>query len=161
MDVITRDLTRLDKLFLLAWLSFIALLLGAIEAQAFVFTDYNKHDFPFYWVIYAFFIICLLSIIPILFTREKTDWLLVTGGSFLMQLFQDWGHWLIRLTVNRDWQLGDPLWTPLWDILGVTFPIPLFWLIDALVFVGLFISWWVFDINRNNSGIDWQIADLL
>ncbi|MFX1286556.1 MAG: hypothetical protein ACFFB5_23165 [Promethearchaeota archaeon] len=139
------DLDRFDKAIIIIWACLIALLLGGIEAQAFVYyLDYELHNFPFYWMLYAFFIFLMLSIVPFL-TREKTDWLLTIGGAFLIQFFQDIGHWLTKALFQGTWKFGDPVWTPLWDLFQIDFPIPLFWIIDWIIFGVFFIVWWVLD----------------
>jgi len=75
------DLDQFDKAIIIIWAILIALLLGAIEAQAFAYyLDYELHNFPFYWLVYTLFIFLMLSIVPFL-TREKTDWLLTIGGG--------------------------------------------------------------------------------
>ncbi|WP_455464345.1 hypothetical protein [Candidatus Hodarchaeum mangrovi] len=138
------DLDRYDKGAIIIWITFIALVLGGIEAEAFVHLDYEQFNYPFYWIMYAFLIIGLLSIIPFI-TREKSDWLLIIGGAFLAQFFQDIGHWLVKWVFMKTWNWGDPVWTPLWDLLNVDFPIPLFWMIDWIIFGIFFIIWWVYD----------------
>lgn len=139
------DLDQFDKAIIIIWAILIALLLGAIEAQAFAYyLDYELHNFPFYWLVYTLFIFLMLSIVPFL-TREKTDWLLTIGGAFLIQFFQDIGHWLTKMVIQGTWNLGDPLWTPLWDLLSIDFPIPLFWIIDLFIFGIFFIVWWILD----------------
>lgn len=137
------DLTLRDKLFITLWLSFIALLMGGIEAEAFV-----RINYPFYFVMYAFMIFVLLSIFPFM-TEVKTDWLLVIGGSFLVQFFQDIGHWAIKAFFLRNWKFGvDPFWTPLWDMFGINCHIPLFWIIDLSIFA-IFAGIWYYEEIRD------------
>jgi hypothetical protein len=128
-----------DKMFVTVWVVWFALLLGAVEAIAFEYTE--RINLPLYWVIGILMVVVILSIIPWV-TQERSDWLLVVSGAFLVQFFQDVGHWITRLVVLRNWNYGEPLWTPLWDVLGVVFPIPLFWMIDISIFVIFFIVWY-------------------
>ncbi|MCK5609626.1 hypothetical protein KAR91_47570 [Candidatus Pacearchaeota archaeon] len=129
-----------DKTYITLWAVSIALLLGSIEAIAFASVDQSQIDLPLYWVMGMFTVVVILSIIPWT-TQERSDWYLVIGGVFLVQWIQDIGHWVGRAMILGSWKIGDPLWTPLWDVLNVDFPIPLFWIIDIVVFGIMFWIW--------------------
>ena len=117
------------------WVAAIAILFGMIEAMAF----YDRYSNG-YHILMALFVMVLLLIIPVLSGRSN-DYILIMGSAFLIQFLQDVGHWFGRAYFVGNWEFGDPLWTPIWDSLNISFPIPLFWIIDIFMFLGLYKYW--------------------
>ncbi len=142
------NLDKTDKFIIIVWLIWVGFVDGIREAHAFQYLNASTHNLPFYLLAATIEMISILAIVPLI-TRERTDWLFVIGGGFFLQLVQDMSHWFGRAFFIRNWTFRvDPLWTPLWDLLGVDFPFPLFYIIDIIIIVIVVGIWWWFLVEK-------------
>jgi hypothetical protein len=109
-------------------------MLGLSEGMNAYIIEYNRgwDIYIPYWIVFTITVLMILAIIPLV-TQKIEDWILIIGLAFLAQFLEDITHIISYGVLSGDFVL----WTPLWDFLGITFPIPLFWIIDFILF-GIF-----------------------
>ena len=113
------------------WIIGIIIMLGLSEGMnAYIVEgNFSWNIYALYWMIFTFMVLMVLSIIPLM-TRKTEDWILVIGLAFLSQFLEDVMHIIAYGILSGKFIL----WTPLWDWLGISFPIPLFWILDFVLF---------------------------
>jgi hypothetical protein len=118
------------------WIIGTIIMLGLSEGMnAYVFENKGKWDIYIpYWIVFTITVLMILAIIPLV-TKEKEDWILIIALAFLAQFLEDISHIISFGIVSGKFIL----WTPLWDFLGVSFPIPLFWILDWILFTLFFL----------------------
>ena len=113
------------------WIIGTIIMLGLSEGMnAYVFENKGRWDIYIpYWIVFAITVLMILAIIPLV-TKRNEDWILIIALAFLAQFLEDVSHIISYGLVSGKFIL----WTPLWDLLGVSFPIPLFYILDWLLF---------------------------
>ncbi len=121
---------------IIIWIIGTIIMLGLSEGMnAYVFENKGSWEIYIpYWIVFTITILMILAIIPLV-TQKKEDWILIIGLAFLAQFLEDIAHIISYGIVSGKFIL----WTPLWDFLGVTFSIPLFWIIDIVLFAFFFL----------------------
>ncbi|MFW9903516.1 MAG: hypothetical protein ACFFFH_04225 [Candidatus Thorarchaeota archaeon] len=119
---------------IILWIIGTIIMLGLSEGMnAYVLENKGSWEIYIpYWIVFAITVLMILAIIPLV-TQKTEDWILIIGLAFLAQFLEDIAHVISYGILSGDYIL----WTPLWDFLGITFPIPLFWIIDFILF-GIF-----------------------
>ena len=119
---------------IILWIIATIIMLGLSEGMnAYVFENKGSWEIYIpYWIVFTITVLMILAIIPLV-TRKGEDWILVIGLAFLAQFLEDIAHIIAYGIVSGKFIL----WTPLWDFLGISFPIPLFWILDFILF-GIF-----------------------
>lgn len=104
-------------------------LYGIIEALCFIHLEdpnRNLDTYIPYFIFLAIFFIIIASILIEVYGKEywpQTVIICCTG-----QFVQDFTHIMVYGMITGKYQL----WTPLWALLGISFPIPLFWILDLV-----------------------------
>ncbi|MFW9992020.1 MAG: hypothetical protein ACFFD4_08150 [Candidatus Odinarchaeota archaeon] len=126
------------KIKLIAWITALVLSLGFTEAANY-YHHLNGLGWNTYWLYFLAAIITaiiVVSIIP-LTTGRKTDVILSFSLLFFIQLLEDIAFHLSNFAITGKLEL----WKPICQILRVSFPIPLFWIIDIVAGSSLMICY--------------------
>lgn len=111
-------------------------LLGVYEAMAFIHIQSERtwtDTIPLFIVIFAIVVWILWP--TIIEENGRGRWWLLGSALFFAQYLHDMMHHLTWIVLTGNLETGE-LWYPLYDLLGlprITYPIPLFWLVDITI----------------------------